>query len=209
MHRLITAFALCLLAPTVLALNFAFLRNSALNRFTDSEMSSFRSMVSDSMENARDGQIVEWQSESGRVSARVFFRATYVNEGSTTCRRVLFKISDGRRSPENYRFDLCDSEDNWVFSQTSVSSFTVEDWSYLNKMAIGALENEEDGSPVSWFFRKTGNSGVVTPLSTIDVDGAICRETAMSIINRDGQTFDGKYVFCKRESGEWKLKDRQ
>ncbi len=208
MRRLIAALAMCLLTPTVLALNFSFLKYSALNRFTDSEMAAFRGVVSDSMTNARDGQVVEWQSESGKVSAKMLFRATYVNEGTTTCRRVLFKISDGLRPPENYKFDLCNNEEQWVFSQTSVSSFTVDDWTYLKDIAVEALENGKDGSPVSWYFRKTGNSGVVTPLSTTRIEGTICRETAFSIISRQGQTFDGRYELCQQESGDWKLRGR-
>jgi len=208
MRRIVAAFAMCLLTPMVFGLNFSFLKNSTLSRFSESEMSAFRNVVSDAMTNAQDGQVIEWQSSSSSASARILFRATYVNDGSTTCRRVLFKISDGNRSPENYKFDLCNSEEKWMFSQTSVSSFTRDDWTYLNKIAVDALENGEDGLPVSWFFRKTGNSGVVTPMSTSLEEGSTCRETAFSIISREGQTFDGRYTLCKRDLGEWKLKGR-
>jgi surface antigen len=171
-------------------------------------MAEFRSLVSESMTKAEDGQVIQWHSETGDAAAKILFRATYVNEGTSTCRRVLFRVSEGSRAPEKYRFDLCQGEDNWHFSQTSVSSFTSDDWSYLRQVAVDALDNESDGSPVSWFFRKTGNSGVVIPLSTFTKDGFLCRETAFSIINRDGQTFDGKYPLCKKETGEWKILGR-
>ena len=208
MNRFTGVLILCLLAPSVYALNFSFLKNSVLSRFSEEEMSEFRNLVSESMTNAQDGQVVEWQSESENLRAKVLFRATYIDDGTATCRRVLFKISDGNRSPENYRFDLCNSGETWQFAQTSVSSFTADDWSYLSKVAEDALNNENDGSAVSWFFRKTGNSGVVTPLTTFMVDGDSCRDTAFSIINREGQTFDGKYTLCKRDTGVWKILGR-
>ena len=208
MNRLIVMLVMCLLASTASAINLRFLKNSVLSRFTEAEMKEFRALVSDSMTSAKDGTVVEWRSGSGKITARVLFRATYVNNASTTCRRVLFKIGEEGRPPERYRFDLCDNEGQWQYSQTSVSSFTTEDWSYLDKVATDALDNETDGTPVSWVFRKTGNSGVVIPLSTAEINGRTCRETAFSIINRSGQTFDGKYMLCKQESGDWKLINR-
>jgi surface antigen len=208
MKRLVIVLFMCLFASATSALNLGFLKNSVLSRFTEAEMTEFRALVSDSMASAKDGTVVEWRSESGKISARVLFRATYINNASTTCRRVLFKIGEAERAPERYRFDFCDNESQWHYSQTSVSSFTTEDWSYLHAVAIDALDNESDGSHVSWAYRKTGNSGVVIPLSTAEINGLTCRETAFSIINRSGQTFDGKYTLCKQESGDWKLIDR-
>lgn len=208
MNRLIVMLFMCLLASTASAMNLSFLKNSVLSRFTEAEMTEFKALVSDSMTRAKDGTVLEWHSVSGKISARVLFRATYVNNASTTCRRVLFKIGEADRAPERYRFDFCDNEHQWQFSQTSVSSFTTEDWSYLHEIAIDALDNEADGTPVSWFFKKTGNSGVVIPLSTAEINGLTCRETAFSIINRSGQTFDGKYMLCQQESGDWKLINR-
>lgn len=208
MNRLIVLLFMCLLASTASAMNLRFLKNSVLSRFTEAEMTEFKALVSDAMTSAEDGTVLEWHSVSGKISARVLFRATYVNNASTTCRRVLFKIGEADRAPERYRFDFCDNEHQWQFSQTSVSSFTSEDWSYLNEIAIDALDNETDGTPVSWVFKKTGNSGVVIPLSTAEINGLTCRETAFSIINRSGQTFDGKYMLCKQESGDWKLINR-
>jgi surface antigen len=208
MNRFFVILAISLLSPAVSALNFSFLKNSALSRFSKKDMSEFRSLVSESMTSAQDGQVVEWQSGSGNHRAKILFRATYIDDGTATCRRVLFKISDGNRSPENYRFDLCNSGETWNFAQTSVSSFTTDDWTYLSKVAEDVLNNENDGSAVSWFFRKTGNSGVVTPLTTFMVDGYSCRDTAFSIINREGQTFDGNYTLCKRDTGEWKILGR-
>ncbi len=208
MNRLIVLLFMCLLASTSSAMNLRFLKNSVLSRFTEAEMTEFKALVSDAMTSAKDGTVLEWHSVSGKISARVLFRATYVNNASTTCRRVLFKIGEADRAPERYRFDFCDNEHQWQFSQTSVSSFTSEDWSYLNEIAIDALDNETDGTPVSWVFKKTGNSGVVIPLSTAEINGSTCRETAFSIINRSGQTFDGKYMLCKQESGDWKLINR-
>jgi surface antigen len=199
---------MCLFACATSALNLGFLKNSVLSRFTEAEMTEFRALVSDSMASAKDGTVVEWRSGSGKIFARVLFRATYVNDATTTCRRVLFKVGEEDRAPERYRFDFCDNESQWQYSQTSVSSFTTEDWSYLHEVAIDALDNESDGSHVSWVYRKTGNSGVVIPLSTAEINGLTCRETAFSIINRSGQTFDGKYTLCKQESGDWKLIDR-
>jgi surface antigen len=199
---------MCLFACATSALNLGFLKNSVLSRFTEAEMTEFRALVSDSMASAKDGTVVEWRSGSGKIYARVLFRATYVNDATTTCRRVLFKVGEEDRAPERYRFDFCDNESQWQYSQTSVSSFTTEDWSYLHDVAIDALDNESDGSHVSWAYRKTGNSGVVIPLSTAEINGLTCRETAFSIINRSGQTFDGKYTLCKQESGDWKLIDR-
>jgi surface antigen len=208
MKRLVIVLFMCLFASATSALNLGFLKNSVLSRFTEAEMTEFRALVSDSMSSAKDGTVVEWRSGSGKISARVLFRATYVNNASTTCRRVLFKVGEEDRAPERYRFDFCDNESQWHYSQTSVSSFTTEDWTYLHEVAIDALDNESDGSHVSWAYRKTGNSGVVIPLSTAEINGLTCRETAFSIINRSGQTFDGKYTLCKQESGDWKLIDR-
>jgi len=208
MRRLIIILFTCSLTSAASAINLRFLKDSVLARFTETEMAEFRTLVSESMSSAPDGKVVEWHSASGKIYARVLFRATYINNKSTRCRRVLFKIGEGDRPPERYKFDLCENEDQWQFSQTSVSSFTTADWSYLNKIAVGALNDESDGTPVSWVYRKTGNSGVVIPLSSIEINGLPCRETSFSIINRSGQTFDGKYTLCKQKSGEWKLLGR-
>ncbi len=201
--------AFCAFTPVASALNISFLKNSVLSRFSRTEMTDFRANVSQALSNANDGSVLAWESDSGKFSARVLFRATYINNGDLTCRRVLFKISEGDMMPERYRFDLCNNQDQWRFSQTSVSSFTSDEWSYLKNIATETLNNEPDAVSVSWFYRKTGNAGVITPLTTEETDGKKCREATFSIISRSGDTFDGNYTFCKRVGEDWFLSDRQ
>ncbi len=201
--------AFCIVTPAATALNISFLKNSVLSRLSKTEMMDFRANVSRALISAGDGTVLTWESESGKFIAKVLFRATYINNGDLTCRRVLFRIGEQDRVPERYRFDLCNNEDQWRFSETSVSSFTPAEWSYLKRIAIETLDTEPDATAVSWFYRKTGNAGVITPLSTQERDGKKCREASFSIISRSGDTFDGNYTFCKQEGGEWFLSERE
>jgi surface antigen len=201
MRYLIVIVALAISSPLV-ALNMTFLKDSVFSKFSESELTSFLSKIRVSLDTTKDGEVIEWQSESGVFKGRMLPRATYYN-GSTKCRRTVFKLAEGDRKPERYRFDLCLVEDQWRVSQTPITSFTNENWRYLRDVLRQVLETEEDANPTSWFFDKTKTSGTLTPLNTIKTGEQICRDVALSIISPKGQMTDGKYRFCKGPEGDW------
>ena len=100
---------------------------------------------------------------------------------------------------------------NLRFLKDSVlSRFTEAEMTEFRALVSDSMTNAKDGTVVEWHSGPGKISARVlfrgghSP-STAEINGLTCRETAFSIINRSGQTFDGRYTLCKHESGDWKL----
>ena len=90
---------------------------------------------------------------------------------------------------------------NFLHNVTPISDFTKEDSELFWNSVIDALDNKKDGEKLAWQNEKTGNSGLVNPLSTYQEDNTQCRD--LRILNRSKKNIaESKYKFCKRD-GKW------
>lgn len=93
---------------------------------------------------------------------------------------------------------------SWL-KDTPASRLTEQDWSLMHAAHARALDETPDGVETSWQNPDTGNSGSITPLSTQEQGGMVCRDAR--IINRSQGTSSGDstYRFCRQADGEWKI----
>ena len=84
---------------------------------------------------------------------------------------------------------------------TPISDFTKEDSEMFWNAITSALDTKKDGEKLAWKNDKSGNSGLVNPLSSFQEGDTQCRN--LRIINRSQKHIaESKYKFCKRE-GKW------
>jgi len=82
-----------------------------------------------------------------------------------------------------------------------ISDFNKEDGEMFWNAVYRALDSKNDGEKLAWKNDKTGNSGLVNPLSTYQDGDIQCRD--LRIINRSTKSIsESKYKFCKRD-GKW------
>lgn len=90
---------------------------------------------------------------------------------------------------------------NFLHNVTPISDFTKEDSELFWNSVIDALDNKKDGEKLAWQNEKSGNSGLVNPLTTYQEDNTQCRD--LRILNRSKKNIaESKYKFCKR-NGKW------
>ncbi|MES9986085.1 MAG: RT0821/Lpp0805 family surface protein [Candidatus Thiodiazotropha sp. 6PLUC1] len=81
--------------------------------------------------------------------------------------------------------------------------FTEEDWALAKKTVNNALEKGKMDETFSWRNDSTGHRGLYRVLNSLEVDQKQCRD--LLVLHEAGQAkANGKYRFCKVESGEWK-----
>ena len=90
---------------------------------------------------------------------------------------------------------------NFLHDVTPISDFTKEDSEMFWNAITTALDSKKDGEKLAWKNDKSGNSGLVNPLSTYTEADTQCRN--LRIVNRSQKHIaESKYKFCKRE-GKW------
>lgn len=95
------------------------------------------------------------------------------------------------------------AQSNLRFLQnTPISKFKGADTELLTKALNQALDNGEDGTPVTWKNNDTGSSGSITPSK--DPEGrSNCRKALVK--NRHQKLYNAtEAVFCKAND-KWKL----
>jgi len=92
---------------------------------------------------------------------------------------------------------------NYSFLQQSVlEKLTSEDIEIGSRATGVALDSGQSGH---WSNPKTGATGVITILGTLDVDDHKgCRRAKLSVA-AGGRSGSGTYVLCKAPSGRWKF----
>ena len=89
----------------------------------------------------------------------------------------------------------------FMYDVAPISDFTQEDGEMFWNAVISALDEKKDGEKLAWKNDKTGNSGLVNPLSTYQDGDNQCRN--VRIINRSEKYIaESKYKFCKQK-GKW------
>lgn len=82
-----------------------------------------------------------------------------------------------------------------------IADFTSADTKLFEEAVQSALNNKKDGEKLTWKNEKSGNSGLVNPLSTFTEKGLQCRN--LRIVNRSSTKIaETKFKFCKKE-GKW------
>ena len=90
---------------------------------------------------------------------------------------------------------------NFLHDVTPISDFTKEDSELFWNAVTEALDSKEDGEKLAWKNEKSGNSGLVNPLSTYQEAESQCRN--LRIVNRSKKHIaESKYKFCK-QNGKW------
>ena len=88
---------------------------------------------------------------------------------------------------------------------TPISDFTPEDSELFWNAVTNALDNVKDGEKLAWQNEKSGNSGLVNPLSTYQEADTQCRD--LRIVNRSKtHSAESKYKFCNTD-GKWVASD--
>ena len=90
---------------------------------------------------------------------------------------------------------------DFLHDVTPISNFTKEDSEMFWNAITNALDSKKDGEKLAWKNDKSGNSGLVNPLSSYLDGDTPCRD--LRIINRSQKHIaESKYKFCKRD-GKW------
>jgi surface antigen len=85
-----------------------------------------------------------------------------------------------------------------------VRYFTEKDWELLRSTARQALNDNDNGVSVRWRNEASGHYGVMTPVSSLELEGRTCRDLVIRNF-AGGVNGGGTYRLCRMESGEWKL----
>jgi len=83
-----------------------------------------------------------------------------------------------------------------------VRYFNDDDMALFKQTLDSALENQPDNESLSWINKKTQSQGTVTPLSSEEQDGMLCRLTQMSNTAK-GLTRQAELTLCRQEDGRW------
>ena len=81
--------------------------------------------------------------------------------------------------------------------------FNDDDMALFKQTLDDALDNQADNEELSWLNEKTKNQGSVTPLSTEEQDGMVCRR-ARIVNTAKGLTRQADLRLCRKEDeGRW------
>lgn len=190
------------LPSSCLALNLNFLKNSVLTEFSKEEANEFRGFVRSGLETIEDGTVTTWVSSHSDLKGKFKPDLTYNNNG-ITCRRSKFLIAN-KTKKEPFIFEICNGKQGWKIQDTPVKRFTKDDWEILEGSIQTALDHKDTGVPLSWINPKTKNSGSHVVLKAQNPnDATLCKHIAITIFDKDHNSLDGVYVFCKAETKEW------
>lgn len=181
------------------AANMRFLDTSLMSQLSDADIKSFKQDVGGVLGKTPDQEIINWTSKTSGIHIQVKPKLSFT-EGTSECRRTLFKLSKAETKPEYYRFDICrDATQAWHVRDSLISQLTKEDWKLMEGTVAEVLDSDKDNKiPASWFNPASKGAGVVVPIAYLTQAGVPCRELAISIINSTGGTMDGTYTFCKK-----------
>ncbi len=205
---LLGMFSLAVLSTNILlstyshASNFRFLNNSVLTRFTAAESQDFRAFVASTLDKAKDHQVLSWASKHSKLRGRLKVDFSYETD-TALCRRSLFIIQDDKGQAERFQFEICKQGGEWSIQDTPARNFQESDWDIQRKHGLQVLESSQQGVPLSWHNPKTGNSGVITSTATENDKHGQCRQLAISIFDKNGQSSNGVYWMCLQGDGNW------
>jgi surface antigen len=185
-----------------------FLKDSLLSELNKQEVQEFKQFIREALDTLEDEKVVTWRAKTSSISGKYKSKFTY-KSGDTTCRRSLF-LMENKNKREPYQFDICKSGDRWVIQDTAARAFRKSDWAMLRNSVFSALDEGPIGSPFSWHNTKTGNAGSHVIVSQSKSGSKYCKNIAITIFNKQGESSNGVYTFCKSNAAEsiWNRRPR-
>lgn len=202
--RLPLFLGLLVLISNAHSANMQFLRDSVLTELSEKEVKEFKTFIQSKLDTIEDQKVVTWNSKSSQLSGKLKSQFTYFSNG-IACRRSLFRFTSETKK-EFYQFELCKISGKWQIQASAAQSFKDSDWDILEKSATQTLDNPKTGVPFSWHNPKTGNSGSQVALSRNKTKDGTCRDLAITVFNKSGQSSNGTYTYCKTDTSEWTKK---
>ena len=190
-------FSLGVFSITAQASGLRFLNNTVLASLSEEEVTSFRGVIRQTLNDSPDAKLINWQSPTGKKAGKILPKFSYETNG-VQCRRTLFQVSEIEGRKENYRFDICQNTQGWEVV-AAPKKMSKQNHDLASAFLNNVLDQQELGQPASWVGVDNEHSAVVVPLS--DSDG--CRIAAISLSDNEGRRLDGQYRFCKAQEGEW------
>ena len=90
---------------------------------------------------------------------------------------------------------------NFLHEAAPISDFNKEDMALFKAAIQKALNEKKDGEKLAWKNDKTGSSGLVNPILTLENHTSECRNAR--IVNKSRKNIaESKFTFCKRD-GTW------
>ena len=116
-HSIITVLGGLLLSGSVLAsANLRWLSDSPARYFTDKDWELAQAAANNALENAKDGDTVEWQNDDSGARGNMTPLSTAERDGRT-CRELKIR-SFAKKLEGGGTFEFCKQEDGrWTFAQ--------------------------------------------------------------------------------------------
>ncbi len=188
-------------ATTVQAGNLNFLTDTVVSEFTPEDASSFKDFVGNELKTLADKESAQWHSSSTKLQGIVKPQITFEQDG-TTCRQTRFALKGKNDRKMFFTFDVCKQGEKWKIVESPLARFKKEDWNVFETELADAMNEGQDGHPVSWSIRRIGVTGTIVPLNNQMKNKQECRDAAISVADSKGHTSNGRYEFCKVD-GLW------
>ncbi len=206
MKKIVLASLLAVCSGVVQGSNIGFLGDSVLTELSESELRDFKQFIRVSLDTLDDHRVVQWQSVSGSITGQFKVKFTY-RAKAAYCRHSLLRVIQGKQK-KTYQFDICKSGEKWEIQRTPVRNFKKSDWKILRASLVSALDQPLIGAPFSWHNERTGNSGSHVVVAEKNTEDQRCRQVAVTVFDKGGESSNGVYLFCKSATGdsgsEWK-----
>lgn len=90
---------------------------------------------------------------------------------------------------------------NFLHQAAPIAEFNKEDMDMFRATLRKALDEVKDGEKLAWQNEKTGSSGLINPLQTLESDNGDCRNAR--IVNKSRRKItESRFKFCKKD-GKW------
>ncbi len=194
---------LCTLSLSAAASNFGFMRDTLPSQLADNDMQSLKAEITRVLEQTPDKKVSQWQSPNGKIGVKILPKLSYTESGMP-CRRTLLQFSSPAKPAETYGFTICkNAAEQWQISQSRLQSLSTEDLALIESHALQALNDNQTGTPITWFNPKSKINGTLVLVSAAQKNQQPCKTLAISLFDAEGVSLEGQYLLCKTASG-WK-----
>lgn len=185
------------------ASNFGFMKNTLPSQLSDSDMQQLKSEIAAVLEKNPDKKITQWQAPESNLSIKILPKLSYTEAG-IACRRTLLHFSSAQKNAEIYGFTICkNTEGQWQITQSRLQTLSNEDVTLIESHALQALNDNNVGSPITWFNPNSKINGTVVLVSAAQKNQQPCKTLAISLFDAEGVSLEGQYLLCK-VNNNWK-----
>lgn len=191
------------LALPSMASNFGFMKNTLPSQLSDSDMQQLKVEISTVLERTPDKKITQWQAPQSKLSVKILPKLSYTEAG-IPCRRTLLNFSSAPKNTETYGFTICkNAQGQWQISQSRLQTLGNEDLALIETHALQALNDNNIGTPITWFNPNSKINGTVVLVSAAQKNQQPCKTLAISLFDAEGVSLEGQYLLCNGAEG-WK-----